>query len=421
MKEDFLHYVWKHQLFDRSGLSTSSGLPVRVEHPGEINEDSGPDFFMAKIWIGAIKWNGPVEIHIDGKDWFRHNHHVDENYDLIILHVVYENPVELSRNDNTKIPTLVLRGRISEGTKLKYHGFEPLERVLCKNQLRRLKKETVSATVIEAANKRLKRRASLLVSALPGVDYDWSELTYRTLGTNFGFKINAAGFKALVETVPYRILSRYLSESEDLESLLLGAAGFLGLSKDSYDLELQERFSFLSAKHEIGRVPLHHMHWNTVKVRPGGFPTLRIAQFVFLLAKLPDLFSEVIGSTSLEETKMKLAVDNLRYWKNHYHFGRTIESKRIQFGDGSIENLIINTVVPIQAAWALYTGSDPSSYQTLLQQLPSERNRIIRQWQTLSISSDNAIESQGLIELFNSGCSKRKCLDCGIGQQVLNL
>ena len=98
MREDFLHYLWKYQLFTTQINHTRAGHPIEVIHPGVHNHDSGPDFFNARIKIGDTVWAGNVEIHVNASDWVQHGHSTDPAYDNVILHVVYndDEPVKLS-------------------------------------------------------------------------------------------------------------------------------------------------------------------------------------------------------------------------------------------------------------------------------------------------------------------------------------
>ena len=87
--EDFLHYVWKFRLFERSALQTVNGDELEIYSPGLHNTDSGPDFQNGRIRIGDTTWAGNIEIHINSSDWQKHNHTTDEAYNNVVLHVVY--------------------------------------------------------------------------------------------------------------------------------------------------------------------------------------------------------------------------------------------------------------------------------------------------------------------------------------------
>src|SRR6056300_584573 len=90
MTEDYLHYIWKYKLFNQVGLKTTEEVEVEILNFGFHNHDSGPDFSQGKVKIGETLWAGNIEIHIRSSDWLKHNHQLDEAYDTVVLHVVYE-------------------------------------------------------------------------------------------------------------------------------------------------------------------------------------------------------------------------------------------------------------------------------------------------------------------------------------------
>jgi hypothetical protein len=54
-----------------------------------------------------------------------------------------------------------------------------------------------------------------------------------------------------------------------------------------------------------------------------------------------------------------------------------------------------------------------------LQAIPSENNRNTRMWEKIGIQAKNALESQANLEIYQQFCTKKKCLHCCIGQQLL--
>ena len=88
MKEEFLHFIWKHQLFQKDSLFAEDGEPLQILNPGRHNSHAGPDFFDARIKIGGTLWAGNIEIHIRASDWNKHGHQNDPVYRNTILHVV---------------------------------------------------------------------------------------------------------------------------------------------------------------------------------------------------------------------------------------------------------------------------------------------------------------------------------------------
>ena len=57
----------------------------------------------------------------------------------------------------------------------------------------------------------------------------------------------------------------------------------------------------------------------------------------------------------------------------------------------------------------------------LLEHLPGENNKIITDFSNLGVEIKTAFESQALIELKNSYCNYKKCLQCGVGNKILKL
>ena len=90
-------------------------------------------------------------------------------------------------------------------------------------------------------------------------------------------------------------------------------------------------------------------------------------------------------------------------------------------GKSSVENIIINTVVPLLVAYGHV--HDEQIYidraLDLMQNLPAENNRIIRQWKSLGFNIQNGFDSQAVIEINNNFCSLKKCLECNIGISLL--
>ncbi len=91
MREELLHFIWRHRYFNQQHLFTEAGESLQILFPGELHRDQGPDCRNAVIRIGGQVCTGPVEIHIRASDWVRHAHDNDDHYRDTILHVVWEN------------------------------------------------------------------------------------------------------------------------------------------------------------------------------------------------------------------------------------------------------------------------------------------------------------------------------------------
>ncbi|HZB12684.1 MAG TPA: DUF2851 family protein, partial [Chryseolinea sp.] len=116
------------------------------------------------------------------------------------------------------------------------------------------------------------------------------------------------------------------------------------------------------------------------------------------------------------------SVHQSEYWTRHYTFFKIANEPVSFLGDSSISMIIINAVVPLLMAYG--KSRDDQRYVDravfILQQAPGETNTIINQWKKLGVRSKSAFDSQALIELQNSYCVKKRCLDCTIGISLIN-
>lgn len=91
--ERVLQSIWKNREFDENRLFTFRGESLEIIDPGEWNHLEGPDFKNARFRIGGGPVSGDVEIHLYAKDWLRHQHSRDPNYDRVVLHVtLFDSP-----------------------------------------------------------------------------------------------------------------------------------------------------------------------------------------------------------------------------------------------------------------------------------------------------------------------------------------
>ena len=109
------------------------------------------------------------------------------------------------------------------------------------------------------------------------------------------------------------------------------------------------------------------------------------------------------------------------YWLDHYQFFKKQKKTIPALGKASIENIVINSIVPILVAYG--RSRDDQRYVDravqLLQETASEDNNILRAWAQLGVESNSAFDSQALIELHNNFCIRRRCLECNIGFALL--
>ncbi len=423
MTESFLHYIWQFQYFNKTDLRTVEGEPLQVFHPGMRNIHSGPDFSEARIKIGNLEWRGSVELHIQSSGWLAHEHQHDAAYEPVVLHVVWEYDKPVMRNDGSVLPALELKGRVDEKLWKRYRElFTSSENIPCASLLHTVSNVVFISMQERVVIERLEKKAAEFMSLLQQSGYDWDEAVYRLLGKNFGFKVNAEPFLQLTTAVPLKLLLKHADKPVQAEALLLGMAGLLDNAKshDEYVAALKREFSLLEHKYRLADKKMHTAQWRFLRLRPANFPTLRIAQFTALIVSVRNLLSVIIETPDLKTLMARLSVQQSAFWLKHYHFGKPA-SRVPSVGEGSIQLLIINTVIPVLAAYARTHDQQDLMDRAVrfLHELPAEKNTVIQKWKDAGREVRTAFDSQSLIELYNSYCVKRRCLDCHTGATII--
>lgn len=416
MTERLLQYIWQFQYFNRSELQTTDGEEVVVILPGSLNKNQGPDFLNAKIKIGNTIFAGTIEVHCKASEWEKHQHHKDNNYRNVILHVVNEKDASFDNH----IPVLELQSRISN---IMLEQYEKLMAetsfVACAGSIHTIKDITWFSWKERLLAERLTRKAEKIQILLEENRAHWEETFWWLLARSFGTKVNGDAFEALARSLPVTILSKHKNSIHQLEALLLGQANLLNRNfEEEYPRLLQREYRFLKTKYDLKPVDVPVQF---LRMRPGNFPTIRLAQLAMLISSSSHLFSKILETENVEEVKKWLTCTANDYWHYHYHFHLQSNFKKKALGSSMIDSIIINTIVPSLFAYGLYHKSEPHKAKALrwLEQISTENNSILSGFALLSVKSNSAYDSQALIELRNEYCTKKRCLECSVGNAIL--
>jgi hypothetical protein len=426
MTERLLQYIWQFQSFNKTELLTTSGEPVQILFPGQYNTNQGPDFSDAKIKIGNTTWAGTAELHIKTSDWQKHNHQNDKNYNNVILHVVWENdgnrnPVPVKETEqNPVIPVLELAGRVSKILLDRYEELMNAQSfIACERSIASVRDITWKSWKERLLVERLLRKAKVADTYLQQNNYHWEETFWWLLARNFGMKVNADAFEAIARSISVNILAKHKNQIHQLEALLFGQAGLLkNKAQEDYPKLLQREYIFQQSKYKIKPI---HLPLHFLRMRPGNFPTIRLAQLAMLVHESAHLFSKIKEAASLSEVKKWFDVTANDYWHYHYRFDETSAFKKKKLGTAMIDNIVINTIAPVLFAYGNYHNEQKYKDKALkwLEETAAEKNTITKGFQQLHVENKNAFDSQALIELKTQYCDKKMCLDCSVGNYLL--
>ncbi len=442
MREDFLHFLWRTRQFDVSDLATTDGESIEILDFGDYNAlDSGADFQNVKLKIGDWTWFGSVEMHLKSSDWLAHGHQNDAAFGSVILHVVYENDVEIRRNatyteggykkleivtspvaDAPKIPCLVLKNRIPEGIFKKYWAIMHNEHwIPCQFHCHQVSDLTKQKWLERLAVERLERKSEDIQVALARNNEDWEETFWQFTARYFGSKINAEPMEMLARSLPHRTLAKHKNQLFQIEALLFGQAGFLEKNyADAYLMRLKKEFDFLKNKHQL-MPPVPLAAWKFGRLRPQSFPTIRLAQLAALIHRSLHLFSKIIDNQDVSVLSAFFEVEVSDYWQDHFVFDTPSVSSPKKFGSDAIDVLLINNVAPFLYTYGKLRGDEKLKDRSLLllENVKSEKNTVIDGWKNLGFVVASAADSQALIQLKTRYCDVKKCAACAIGNSIL--
>lgn len=394
MKEEYLHSIWRLKRLNFSNLRLTDGRKIEILNTGLLNSQSGPDFFNGKIRIDKLTWVGNIEMHLKSSDWYLHNHHLDSSYNNVILHVVYEYNKDVYIGGK-EIPTLELKSMIDEIHFEKYsslilkNSWVSCEKLICE-----VPKEIVYNQIETALIDRLERKNQLINLKHERLNKDVLGLYYEIYAQAFGLKVNALSMIELCKRIDLKLLWKI--NKFDALSIVFGVAGFLNFPKKYKLQEYEKNWVYLKMKYELSEMDFSS--WKFFGLRPQSFPDNKLKQFVDLVTN-KDFFN----FQSMNEYQILNLFSDLNF---------TLSFRN---------NVIINAVIPI-LFWN-YKYFENDNYReiamNLLTNLSAESNVIIERWRKIGIFSKSSFDSQGLLELKNELCDKKKCLSCKIGYTIL--
>ncbi|MBK7885655.1 MAG: DUF2851 family protein [Chitinophagaceae bacterium] len=418
MTEKLLQYIWQFQLYNKQQLATTSGETIEIIHPGISNTNQGPDFTNAKIKINTTTWAGNIELHLLSADWHRHKHSEDKNYGNVILHVVWQNDAELS----LPFATLVLQDRVSKLLLNRYKEWMDKKSFIpCENNIVAINAITWLAWKDRLLVERLQNKSVFIFDCLQKNNSHWEETLWWLIAKNFGIKVNSDAFLSIAKSIPVNILAKHKNQIHQLEALLFGQAGLLdNVFLDDYPGMLRKEYEFYKNKYKLSKPSIQLFF---LRMRPANFPTIRLAQLAMLVHKSLHLFSAIKESASLQEIRALLDITANDYWLYHYRFDEGSAYKEKKLGTQMIDNILINSVLPILFAYGHFNNEATYKDKAIqwLQEVKAEQNNITKAFQAISIENKNAFDSQALLQLKNEYCNNKRCLDCAIGNKILRI
>ena len=267
---------------------------------------------------------------------------------------------------------------------------------------------------------RLSRKMRMVEALRSEAADNWNQTFYLLYFRTLGDRRNQEAYLELARRVPYKTVLRERLAPHAVEAMLFGASGLLELYRnDAYTLDLKRSFEYLAAKYGIEA--MEASAWALTEVRPANHPVLRLAQAAEFFTQDEFVMERAMSCRTEEEVRKLFCIEASPYWRTHHVPGAEGGEHPKRIGAFKANIIGINLVAVLQFAYGSYTGNERlrDSALTLLERLPAEDNRYMREWQSAGVRPRNAFESQALLQLAAEYCAEKRCAECPVGRRIV--
>lgn len=405
-------------------FSTTDGQKVEIVSPGVWNREAGPDFIeVAVSFDQAAPVRGAVELDMEDRDWERHGHATNPDFDRVILHVFLRRGSSrfFTRSPaNRALPQVHLETLPEDAFTLE----NPPEAMpgRCQGPLQNLPDRAVESLLRSAAKHRLENKAGR-IRHLQGI-HGPEETLYQLLAATLGYKENQLAFLLLAQRLPLR----HLRPLPQKEAVLFGCAGFLpkrtlhDLPDDSQEYAKTLWASWWEVRHHYPRFEEHPVSWRLTGLRPANHPQRRLAALTVFLSQWKETRG-LIEKGEPDRLLKELPKIRHPFWTRHHTLGsRRTPSDLAMLGRSRCLEICANLQVPWQLA---ANGTIPEAYWRLP---ASGGNRRLRIAATRLFASEEQArkftrklyQEQALLQIYHDYCRHdvSNCSQCGFPETV---
>ena len=381
--EEAVVRLWQNADRLASGLVTQDGRRLKVLYPGRRSSAAGPDFrdCVLSTDAGDIVV-GDVEVHVSAGGWSAHGHHVDSNYNGVVLHVV------LAPNGRT---TTTLESRaeapvaaIDDSTQNDDSEAAPRQQAEV-----HVSTSAIHKRLDRAGDERFRSKADGYVMELEAGDAE--QVLYAGIMEALGYSANRRPFAALAQRVSMARLHDLRDEPGEtrllgIRAMLISASGLIS----SLAPEDVERFRGVLK----GLPPVEGIAepWKTFRVRPSNHPLRRIEGAAVLIEHVLD---EGFVSTFAKTVRQRI---------HRPVINRLTVPPFI--GESRAREIAVNVVLPFMYAWSGVArdrdlrAAGIEVYRRMPGLADNEITREMKRLFPSDVDTRGARRQQGLIHLY---------------------
>ena len=457
VEEKLLQCVWSERLFAESGLALASGQGLEIIDPGRWNHESGPDFLGASLRIDGQPVKGDVEIHVDARDWKRHGHHEDFEYNRVVLHAVLLAPdgrASDRKHNGQPLDRFVMGPCIRPDLDTIRRSLNPEDFPFnegaglgrCALIVDEMSDEFMERYLDLAARERMESKVRRLQDQAHGVSL--SQVFYQSIMTAMGHKGGKALYFLLARRTPLDELADFLKglNRQDrrmrLEAILLHVANLIpplnqrdGLDETTrHYLEALDGHWNEAAPYFTDRIIPPTQRW-LAGIRPVNFPPRRLSGVGAMLTRtdqpgelfdalaarfgrdLPARMTRKEAVTFLNDFSEALQVETDGYWSRRYTFRAAPAPRPMQLiGQSRAQSIILNAFLPMLILKARQAGDEDLERKAwvFFHKFPRLQENTITRTMRRRLFSDpdrarrllnGEARQQGLFYLFHDCCA----------------
>ncbi|MDE2717800.1 MAG: DUF2851 family protein [Chloroflexota bacterium] len=382
--EEAVVRLWQNADRLATGLVTQDGRRLKVLYPGRRSSSAGPDFrdCVLSTDSGDIVV-GDVEVHVSAGGWRAHGHHVDPNYNGVVLHVV------LAPSGRSTMATLESR---AEAPVAAISAAQENETVDAEPRRRLDEDRSVSALqekLDRAGDERFRGKAGGYAMELESGDAE--QALYAGIMEALGYSANRRPFAALAASVPMARLRMLRGEPGEtrlvaIHAMLVSASGLMSSVSEEDEKKLRGVLKHLPRVEKIAE------SWRTFRVRPSNHPLRRIEG------------ASVLIDHALDEGFLSIATRTARGRKHRTLI--TLFTAPPFIGESRAREIVVNVVLPFLYAWGGVARDREmrTASKEIFQGMPGlAGNEITREMKRLlpsGVDARGARRQQGLIHLY---------------------
>ena len=428
-----LQSLWFSGAFGRSFQSTCGKL-VRIAQFGHWNHGAGPDFTDTAVEIDGETLAGDIELDPEARDWERHGHATNPEFNHVVLHVfpkIQDGEAKFySRTqDHRNIVQVELDlARLTQVSPR--HATLPEAKLgRCFQPLQDMAPAQLDSLIEGAAQFRLQQKAERFAATADL--HGWDEAMFQGLAEAMGYRPNKLPMRVLSQRFPVGEMLNL--EPAEREARWFGTAGFL--DGDPFEAADPDTRAYLRGlwnhwwKVRSSLVSLPDLGWKLSGIRPTNHPQRRIGAMVQLISAWPRFSQWVPGPGQKPAPswpkRIREQLTNLEhtYWSHHY----TLRSKPVAkpmalIGKDRISDILGNILFPIAIAdhpgqWNDFTEL-PGSVEN--EKLRRAKLRLFGERQDREKLSKRFYQQQALIQIYEDFCLEdlSECEQCPFPEQL---